>query len=84
MSRRQLIIDYRNTFESPEGQRVLADLRKLAPLLTGKLEHRHGVDTNMLLVLEGQGNVLKHIYQRLGADPNVEPPEKAINRMTGE
>jgi hypothetical protein len=84
VSRKQLLIDYHNTFASPEGQRVLADLRKLTPLLTGKLDYFNGVNTNMLLVLEGQSNVLKHIYQKLGKDPNEDTPERVINRMTGE
>lgn len=79
MSRRQLIIDYKRTFESPEGKRVLEDLRRKCPTLTNPIEARNGVDVHMLLVSEGQNNVLKHIYRMLGRDPNTEPPERAVN-----
>ena len=75
---KNLIVAYKNTFESPEGKKVLEDLRKRAPLLTNGLNGAT-VDVNMLLVLEGQSNVLKHIYKMLGRDPNEELPEHTKN-----
>ena len=82
--RKELAIAYRNTFESPEGKRVLADLRKHAPLLTAPLGTTAGLDVNSLLVMEGQSNILKHIYYMLRRDPNEDRPEQALNQVIGE
>lgn len=79
LGNRQLAIAYQRTFESPEGQRVLADLRKHAPILTNPVGAANGVDPNMLLILEGQNNILKHIYAMLRRDPNEERPGRALN-----
>jgi len=73
-----LILAYKNSFESPEGKLVLEDLRKKAPILTSGVNGAT-VDTNMLLVLEGQSNVVKHVYKMLGRDPNEEQAERAKN-----
>ncbi len=72
---KQLIIAYKNTFESPEGKIVLEDLKKKAPLLTNGISPN--TDMNTLLLLEGQSNVLKHIYRMLSRDPNEEQVERA-------
>jgi hypothetical protein len=77
---KNLVIAYKNTFESPEGKLVLADLRKRSPLLTGGLNTAGPIDVNRLLVLEGQNNVLKYIYQMLKRDPNEERQSHAITR----
>ena len=74
---KSLILAYRNTFESPEGKLVLADLRKKAPLLTKGVGPNTNVNT--LLLSEGQANVIKHIYMMLGRDPNEEQLERAKN-----
>jgi len=81
---RQLLIDYKVVFDSPEGKRVLADLRKRCPMLTDGISTTGGIDPNKVLVLEGQNNVLKHIYKMLRRDPNAEAPEQAVNRNKGE
>ena len=78
---KQLLLDYRNTFNSPEGKRVLADLKKRCPLLSGPLGIAKGVDVNMMLVMEGQSNIVKHIYTMLNRDPNEESPERAVNEV---
>ena len=72
-----LIIAYKNVFNSPEGKLVLEDLRKKAPILTNGISPN--TDMNTLLLLEGQGNVLKHIYKMLGRDPNEEQADRAKN-----
>ena len=56
---KNLIVSYKNVFESPEGQLVLEDLCKRAPLLRKGLNGA-SVDVNTLLVLEGQSNVVKY------------------------
>jgi len=76
---KQLVIAYKNTFESPEGKMVLADLKKRCPLLTGGLNTASGIDVNKILVLEGQNNVLKYIYKMLNRDPNEEAPSHAVD-----
>lgn len=81
---RDLRIAYHNVFESPEGKKVLADLRKRCPLLTDGINMGGGIDVHKLLVLEGQNNVLKYIYKMLGRDPNEDRPEEAMNRAIGE
>lgn len=65
-----LLVAYHNTFESPEGQKVLADLKKRAPLLTDGLNAGSGIDVHKLLVLEGRSDVIKYIYKMLGRNPN--------------
>lgn len=76
---KSLIIAYKNTFESPEGKRVLEDLKKKCPTLTRPIGTGKGVDINTLLINTGQDNVLKHIYRMLGRDPNEEMAEHAKN-----
>jgi len=80
---RNLVLAYKNTFESPEGKLVLEDLCKRAPLIRKGLNGAT-VDVNMLLVLEGQSNVVKYIYEMIGRNPNEEQPSKAVNRMKNE
>lgn len=77
---KQLIIDYQRTFNSEEGKRVLADMRKLCPFLTESINTTNGVDVNKLLIHEGRRSVLLHIYKMLHRDPNEEAPERAVNR----
>ena len=74
---KDLIVAYKNVFDSPQGKLVLRDLRKRAPLLTTGISQN--VDINTLLLPEGQSNVLKHIYRMLGRDPNEEMAEVAKN-----
>ena len=80
---KNLIVSYKNVFESPEGQLVLEDLCKRAPLLRKGLNGA-SVDVNTLLVLEGQSNVVKYIYEMIGKNPNEEQPSKAVNRITSD
>jgi len=76
--KKQLIIAYKNVFESPEGKLVLEDLKKKCPTLTRPVGVTKGVDIHTLLINTGQDNVLKHIYRMLGRDPNEEIAEHAI------
>ena len=83
MFKKNLIIAYKNTFESPDGKLVLEDLCKKAPLLTRGLNGTT-VDVNMLLVLEGQSNVIKYIYGMLSRNPNEEQQTKAVNKSIND
>lgn len=79
--KKQLVIAYKNTFDSPEGKLVLEDLKRKCPTLTRPVGTSNGVDINTLLINTGQDNVLKHIYRMLGRDPNE---EIVANVKTGE
>jgi len=81
LSKQQIIRDYKRVFATPEGQRVLADLVRKAPLMREGLKTADGIDVNRLLVLEGEANVVKHIYTMLRRDPNAEMPDRAINDL---
>ena len=64
-SDKKLLHAYHVTFDSPEGQVVLADLRRRCPLLTESLSTANGVDVNRLLIEEGRRSVLVYIYKML-------------------
>ena len=81
LSSQRLIQDYKRVFATPEGQRVLADLVRKAPLMREGLKTSAGIDVNRLLVLEGEANMVKHIYAMLRRDPNEETPDRAINDL---
>ena len=76
---KQLVIAYKNSFESPEGKLVLDDLKKHCPLLTESINCSNGIDTNKLVYQEGQRSVLLYIFKMLRRDPNEEAPQKAVN-----
>jgi len=76
-----LLIAYRNTFLSQDGQKVLADLTKKCPLLKEGVKTTGGVDVNQLLVQEGYSSVIKYIYKMLRKDPNAEVVEAAVNEV---
>lgn len=78
---RQLIIAYKNVFNSPDGKIVLADLKKRCPMLTEAIATSSGIDVNKLLVLEGRSDVLKHVYKMMGRDPNEEATDRAVNNL---
>ena len=80
---KSLIVAYKNVFDSPDGKLVLEDLCKRTPLMRKGLNGAT-VDVNMLLVLEGQSNIVKHIYEMIGKDPNEEQPSRAVNRPVNE
>ena len=85
LRKRQLIIDYQNTFGSPEGARVLQDLRKLCVAFDRPVSCNDPIKMARLM---GEANVVKHIYMRLRQDPNAESGQqvtksKAINITSG-
>jgi len=68
MRNKKLILAYQRTFESPEGQQVLADLRKLCVAFDRPVTCNDPVTMARVI---GEANVVKHIYQRLKQDPNA-------------
>jgi len=69
---KQLIMDYRFTFGSDEGKRVLADIERLAKfnLSIVPLDQQGRIDPMAVMRNEGQRSVLVHIYRKLKQDPN--------------
>lgn len=78
--KKQLIIDYIQTFEPPAGQRVVDNLRKLSRI-DGYLNLAHNKDVTSIQVAfaEGQRSMMMHIYAQLGKDPYAAKQTKAIN-----
>lgn len=71
-SKKQLVVDYQSVFGTPEGKRVLEDLKKRAPLVVGAVNTKDGIDINNLLIETGRADVVKTIYRILKIDPMVE------------
>ena len=78
---KQLILDYKEVFESFAGERVLADLRKLSHLMINApcKDNLGRLDPWMEIRKDGQKSVLVHIYKMLNKDPNEEKQERTIN-----
>jgi len=81
LRKRKITIDYHQKFGDEQGKRILADLAKQCPLLTGGIDISKGIDPNKVLVLEGRSDLLKYIHRMLGTDPNVERQEVARNTI---
>jgi len=82
MRNRKLILAYQRTFESPEGQQVLADLKKLCVAFDRPVTCN---DALTMARLMGEANVVKHIYARLKQDPNAVSSRQAeSNVVTNE
>jgi hypothetical protein len=78
--KKQLIIDYTQTFEISSGRRVLADLKRLSKI-DGYLNLASNKDITAIQVAfaEGQRSVMMHIYAQLKKDPYAVKQIKAIN-----
>jgi len=83
--KKQLIIDYMQTFEPPAGQRIVDNLRKLSRI-DGYLNLAHNKDITAIQVAfaEGQRSVMMHIYAQLGKDPYAVKQDRAINERKNE
>ena len=78
--KKQLIIDYKQSFEPPAGQRVIDNLRKLSRI-DGylNLANNKNITAIQVAFAEGQRSVMMHIYSQLGKDPYEVKQTKAIN-----
>ena len=83
LRKKQLIIDYQQKFGDEQGIRVLKDLEKHCTLFRKGISPGAGIDVNAVLVMEGQANVIKHIYNMMQKDPNQSSPSTAINITSG-
>lgn len=73
----QLDKDYKETFGSNEGLRVLTDLNKH----TGALRPNKPINNDALLMAykAGQASVIIHIYSKVNKKLNEPKQERAIN-----
>jgi len=83
--KKQLTIDYKQTFEPEHGQRVVVNLRKLSRI-DGYLNLTSNKDITAIQVAfaEGQRSVMMHIYSQLGKDPYAVKQDRAINEREKE
>jgi len=79
--KKQLVIDYHQTFEAPAGQRVLADLKKKSKVLFAPIpiDKNGRLDSHMMAYQNGQRSHMIHIYAQLRKDPYVVKQDRAIN-----
>ena len=79
---RQLVIDYKETFESPHGKRVLEDLRRKTTYDKSSVSFNrtNPIDINRLVYDEGQRAMLVYILRMLSTNLMDEPrSETAIS-----
>ncbi|MCP5006523.1 MAG: hypothetical protein GY941_21675 [Planctomycetes bacterium] len=79
---KSIVVDYHQKFGDEQGARILADLQKQCPLMTGGIDISKGIDQNKVLVLEGRSDILKYINRMMGKDPNEERVVEARNINT--
>ncbi len=79
--KKQLTMDYKQTFDSPEGKRVVDNLRKiskfdLSVLPIGKDDH---IDIHAIMRYEGQRSVVLHILKKIEEDLDKPKQIEAIS-----
>jgi hypothetical protein len=72
----QLLMDYQNTFTSPAGERVIADLKKKIQNFDDSPFRVHH-DVNCLIYEEGRRSVLLDIKRMVEKNPNEERQKTA-------
>ena len=77
--KKQLIYDYKATFGTEAGKRVIEDLKKRCQLLTDGINVSNGVDPNKALVLLGEHRLMMHILKTIGTDPYAEVQKEAVS-----
>jgi hypothetical protein len=76
--KKQLIIDYKQTFNTETGKRVLNDLKRKTTLHRSSVRPEKPIDTNRLVYDEAQRSMILYIIQMLEKDPYEARQEKAI------
>lgn len=79
---KNLIIDYRNTFESPQGERVLKDLRKIFnfDVSVQPLGIDGHIDSYKVVRNEGCRSVIIHILRKIEKDFDDKKQEEAVHK----
>ena len=80
LAKEQLVSDYKNTFGSPEGERVLGDLKRLANIDFSiiPLNGNGQIDINQVMVNEGQRAVVIHILRKISVDLDKPKQTEAV------
>lgn len=76
----QLIRDYKFTFGSPDSERVVSDLKKLAnyDLVLVPLDNNDRIDSHQVMFNEGQRSVIVHILRKIKVDLGKPKQTEAI------
>lgn len=76
----QLIRDYKYTFGSPDGKRVLEDLKRLAnyDLVLVPLDNNGRIDSHQVMRNEGNREVVVHILRKIKTDLGKPKQTEAI------
>jgi hypothetical protein len=82
--KKQLIRDFRFAFGSPEGKRVLEDLRHRAMMIDmSAVELDKHLNTNGVMFNEGRRSVLLYIYKMIESDPYKDRPSTVKENEDG-
>jgi hypothetical protein len=76
--RKQLLSDYRQTFGTEQGQRVIAHLRALTHLGDSHPLGVLGITDRQLVILEAKRELLSDIIKTVEANPDEPKDEEAI------
>ena len=76
----QLIRDYKYTFGSPDGKRVLEDLKRLAnyDLVLVPLDNNGRIDSHQVMRNEGNREVVVHILRKIKVDLSKPKQTEAV------
>ncbi len=78
----QLVMDYKRTFETLEGKRVLANLRKISRFDLSVIPTGNDGHTDIYEVMrnEGQRSVVLHILKKIETDLSKPKQTEAISK----
>lgn len=78
--RKQLVMDYHNTFGSEHGKRVLADLKRLSTIDRPAMSPKPSpIDTNRLIYDEAQRSLVLYIIKNVETTLDEKKPTQTIN-----
>jgi hypothetical protein len=77
----QLVMDYKNTFESEAGKRVLADLINRTTMYNVRLQSP--IDSYQVVLEEGRRSVIVYILKKLSANLDQRPVEAISESKEG-
>jgi hypothetical protein len=72
-------MDYKHTFASPEGRRVLDDLKARGKVEVGLLPTVGTIDTQRLIYDAAREGLVQYILAQVDMDLSIEPQQDAIS-----
>jgi hypothetical protein len=82
--KKQLIIDYKQVFLTPQGERVLEDLTKKTSLKRTTIPESGPINKDRILVEEGKRLMILYINTMLDKNPYERKQSKAIDKENGK